>query len=165
MRKYINFSFLLHIIIVYFIATSDYPQKLVGSPTLIEYAVKVFKDAERLGYKPPKFNTLTLRFINENPEKDSTTGNITMGYTTGYNGSYPVITINSFIWAHLTESGKYLLIAHEIGHGVWKRDHDDTTLPDFTKRSIMAPIMFDVDIFNEKRDYYLRELFSTCCDI
>ena len=165
MRNYISFSFLLHILIIYFVVTPSYPQRLSGNPILVEYAEKVFEDAERLGYKPPEFHTLTLRFINEIPEKDSTTGNTTIGYTTGYRGAYPVITINSFTWAHMNETRKYMLIAHEIGHGIWKRDHDETILPDFTPKSIMAPVMFNVDMFNEKRDYYLRELFSKCCDI
>lgn len=163
--KYILIAILLHIAVVYFAYSPSYPQFVTGSPPLIDYAVRVFADAKRLGYVPPKFNTLTLKFSTEAPDIDQKTGDTTIGYTTQYTTDFPIITINVMTWIQMNDAQRYLLIAHEMGHAIWKRDHDETLLPDFSQKSIMAPVMFNVDIFKKKREYYLRELFSSCCSI
>ncbi|MFZ4411465.1 MAG: hypothetical protein ACOYOV_00180 [Bacteroidales bacterium] len=163
--KYVLIAILLHLTIVFFPYSPSYPQYITGSPPLMQYAVKVFADAKRLGYTPPKFNTLTLQFSAESPDVNKDTGNTTIGYTTGYNSDFPLITINIITWIQMNSEQRYLLIAHEMGHAIWKRDHDETLLPDFTQKSIMAPVMFNVDIFKKKRDYYLRELFDHTGDL
>jgi hypothetical protein len=157
--RYIIIAILLHVLILSLVPYS-YPRVITGSPILVNYAAKVFSDAKRLGYPIPKFNRLTLQFSNATPDVNKETGNTTIGYTTGYTGNFPIITINVSTWIRMDDTQKYLLIAHEMGHGIWHRDHDETVLPDFTQKSIMAPVMFDVNIFKKKRDYYLQELFS-----
>ena len=136
-----------------------YSKQVVGDPALTAIVQEVFTDARRLGYTIPDFDELEMVFSNKVKIPDEN-GNITIGDTDGYYTDYPTITIYKQTWKDLDDTRRYLLVAHELGHGIWKRDHDETILPDFTQKSIMAPMVIDVDIFKKKRDYYLSELFS-----
>jgi hypothetical protein len=161
--KLILLVLLLHIVLG-FVTCNVNDRTLKGDPILVNKVQEVFSDAKRLGYKIPNFQSLTIDFEHVNPQNNPN-GTVTIGFTTAYYTKNPTITINSYTWSYMSDTKRYLLIAHEVGHAIWQRGHDDTVLPDFTPKSIMAPLIFDVDIFTEKRDYYLSELFSKCCDI
>lgn len=76
----------------------------------------------------------------------------------------PVITINQRVWPRLDEPRRELLLFHELGHCVLKREHDDRTilqrgrnLPD----SVMHTYLLDSNVYQENREHYLDELFSS----
>lgn len=160
-------ALLIHLSILWvLVGNNGNARHIVGNRILVNEAIEIFHDAEALGYKIPEFQQLTIVFEYKRPEVNDG-GTTTIGYTTGYYSRNPIITINQLVWERFNEQQRYLLVLHEMGHGIWKRAHDDTVLPDSTPRSVMTPIIFPIDIFVKKKIYYLRELFdpNKCCDI
>ena len=139
-----------------------YSGKVIGEPELVPLAKQILKDAEDLGYEVPNFYTLTLAF-DDMKEVPDELGNTRLAYTQRYMMLIPKITMNRIFWNNADATTRYMVMLHEIGHGIWKRDHDDTILLDSYPKSIMISLIFNPEIFKEHRLYYLNELFGTCC--
>jgi hypothetical protein len=63
-----------------------------------------------------------------------------------------LIEIDPIAWESLSESGKYILLVHELGHCDLDLDHT-------TESTIMQEYLMDDFRFNADRDYFLKKLF------
>jgi hypothetical protein len=139
-------------------------QIVTGDPKLVSLAVTILSDIKAQGADIPSFYSLQLVF-EEEVKKPDKYGNITIGFTQYYTTPIPLITINRAIWNKFSADRRYMLVLHEIGHAIWRRDHDDMILPNFIPRSIMTTNIFNVDTFRANKVYYVRELFSKSGEI
>jgi len=137
---------------------------VTGDPKLVALANTILADIKEQGADIPTFYSLELVFEEEIKHPDRY-GNTTIGYTQYYTTPMPLITINRAIWNSFNADRRYMLVLHEIGHAIWRRDHDDMLLPNFIPRSIMTTNIFNVDIFTANKVYYIRELFSKSGEI
>lgn len=100
----------------------------------------------------------------------STVGNISyyfenMGFSeiAGYcqvDDNEKKIVINSVSWSKYTDLEKEELLFHELGHCVLYRGHLNEVFPDDTPVSIMYYRVMNEDVYKEKYDYYIKELFT-----
>ena len=80
---------------------------------------------------------------------------------TGNLFSTPHIRINQNRWSFLNEDQREELLFHEMGHCVLDRLHRTDRLADGSPASIMFPTILQTATYQQNRDYYLQELFST----
>lgn len=74
-------------------------------------------------------------------------------------GETPVILIRQDTWARMSEAEREELLFHEMGHCVLMRRHRPEIKPEGIPASIMNPYMIRGAVYQENRDYYIRELF------
>jgi hypothetical protein len=73
------------------------------------------------------------------------------------------IKINPTLWETINKNTKRLVIYHELGHCILKRDHDDSKIrsSDGTiDKSIMNTYTSGSSIFIKYKKYYISELFN-----
>ena len=71
-----------------------------------------------------------------------------------------IVEINKQIWVKLPTAKKEAVIAHELGHCLLNRSHDEATHPRSQWRlSVMHPLIVGPWEFSSKYDYYMKELF------
>jgi hypothetical protein len=76
-------------------------------------------------------------------------------------GDTPVITVEKAYWDRVDEMARGILMFHELGHCLSRRNHDtardpESGLPD----SIMYPYLLTKDQFLARQEKYLAELYS-----
>lgn len=78
------------------------------------------------------------------------------------NGKPPYVHISRKprCWTYLTYYEREELIYHEFGHALLRRGHDNDTLPNGERRSIMAQGIWGLTENSAKKMYYLDELFN-----
>jgi len=87
------------------------------------------------------------------------------GFSPALGDSFKAITISSLCWRELDESGKEILIFHELGHALLERGHRNAKLGTGKTLSLMfngggCTIEDSYDLCQtELRSYYLDELF------
>ena len=70
------------------------------------------------------------------------------------------VEINEETWVKLPTAKKEALIAHELGHCLLNRRHDEAAHPSTNARlSVMHPFILGQWEFSRKYDYYMKELF------
>lgn len=70
------------------------------------------------------------------------------------------VEINKETWVRLPTARKEALIAHELGHCLLNRRHDEATHPHTnTRLSVMHPLILGQIEFSNKYSYYMKELF------
>jgi len=75
----------------------------------------------------------------------------------------PKVRFNKTCWDNLPDVPKEILMFHELGHAILRRQHDQGVLPNGDYKSIMYPdpaVLYN-EHTPEKRIYYLDELFNT----
>ena len=72
------------------------------------------------------------------------------------------VTIDRIFWASFDEDGKELIVYHELGHCVLKRQHCDKINPDQTCHSIMhsSEDLCDNNYNQSTREEFIDELFD-----
>ena len=71
------------------------------------------------------------------------------------------IFINRGNWNMILDSGRRILIFHELGHCILGRSHDNGLLPDGSPKSLMnsQSVLRNVAQYDADPEYYLHELF------
>lgn len=88
------------------------------------------------------------------------------GFAPVFGDSFRGIAISGLCWSELDESGREILVFHELGHALLERQHRNTILGIGRKQSIMfsgsnCVIEDSYDLCQtELRSYYLDELFA-----
>ncbi len=72
----------------------------------------------------------------------------------------PHIRINPDQWQTLGETGRQILLFHELGHCVLNRDHRTDRREDRSPASIMFPSLLNPIVYRRDREYYQHELFE-----
>jgi len=73
----------------------------------------------------------------------------------------PTIIIQEWSWKEATEAAREELMFHELGHCVLHRKHHNDKTDNGFAKSIMNAYLLDSDTYEEFREYYLQELFSS----
>lgn len=71
----------------------------------------------------------------------------------------PTIIIRQDTWQKMGEAEREELLFHELGHCVLSRKHRKDIGNEGMPKSIMNPYLIRGELYQENRDYYLRELF------
>lgn len=120
----------------------------------------------------PEFTTYVNRFISEANQRGRTidAGNLDVQFgpvEKNYCGQGwvdpPRVHFDKTCWDNEPEVSKEILMFHELGHAILRRNHDQSILPNGDFASIMHPhpaFLYN-DYTPEKRTYYLDELFNT----
>lgn len=76
--------------------------------------------------------------------------------------SYREIVIDTKYWISASESARYQLLLHEIGHCKYDKGHNDTYDIFSCPKSVMTTYIFSTtelfDCFDPKFDYYVNEI-------
>lgn len=136
----------------------------IQEPGILKYAKVVSNEAEDRG--------VYLDFSEIGMEFSVLMSNTTLGYcreiTVSYLAGYDVrkynkIFINETLWSISTDTEKEQLLAHELGHCVLGRDHDDDIIEregELIHKSVMSTYSFSDNVFKRHREYYFDELFK-----
>lgn len=101
---------------------------------------------------PTEITSLTIRFADLASPR--------IGLCSLWVGLPPVIEIDRTYWAKASDTEKEVIMLHELGHCVLRRDHIDTLNANGEPISIMYPNSSVFRIYLESKRYYLFELFS-----
>ena len=96
---------------------------------------------------------LTARF--NTIDQDDTKAIVILGTCTTRANTTPHITIDTNLWANLTDTRRKLLMYHELGHCVLFRKHVEGY-----GTSIMNPMLIGSAIFSSKENFFINELFN-----
>jgi hypothetical protein len=101
---------------------------------------------------PTEITELTIRFAKLSSPR--------VGLCSLWVGLPPLIEIDRAYWAKASDTEKEVVMLHELGHCVLKRDHISTVNADGEPVSIMYPNNSVARVYLEAKRYYLFELFS-----
>ena len=116
----------------------------------------------------PDFQEYIDRFVTEaelrNIKIDISKLKVSYGDTLKHYCGYGMpndVVINSNCWENYAEVQKEILLFHELGHGLLRRMHDNSKLPNGDFKTIMSEGQLSLysEFTPEKRKYYLDEFF------
>lgn len=143
---------------LYFLAVSCNDEE-VSNPPIVEsgleaYVNRFLEEAELRG-KTISLNNLEVRFAD-------------LQNTCGTGSVDPLrVNIDEDCWNALPDVAKEILMFHELGHSILRRDHDASILPNGDYKSIMYndPTTLYNEYTPQKRTYYLDELFGVVTNL
>ena len=129
--------------------------QLVRKTGPFEPYVKSFEKDAATVHKAVSVNFIEMKF-GELPAETLALCSLGMGV--------PLITVNENLWAGLNEIQRQLVIYHELGHCVLKKNHENEDLKIAGARmklSIMNQHPLDLLDYSNFREEYLAELFKS----
>lgn len=70
------------------------------------------------------------------------------------------IVIKKSWWENATDVQREMVVYHELGHCALSRMHKEATGPWGKQISLMYPRIFDENLYNRHRGYYMDEMFN-----
>lgn len=148
-------SFILAIIAFSSVISACGKPEINVDPELSPYYNKFIQNGKNSGVDLSK-RDITLRFV---PTiKDEQQNGVILGVCYFEDND---VEINRESWDSLSIEKREALVAHELGHCILDRDHEDSTDQLTGKKlSLMNAYLISTTDFTTKYDYYMRELFS-----
>jgi hypothetical protein len=128
-----------------------------GSPDLNKYVVQFVDDAKAEGVDVvphTKGPQLTVQVASLSYLSAATIGLCEL------TGTRRDVTFDTRFWNAASETSRQILVHHELGHCVLRRNHSSAVRASGAMASIMTPYILAAAVFSSDRSYYIGELFA-----